>query len=59
MDKNEALQFEKQLKKWRNKKFIQQQFKEFLIWSWLEHPDRIGEVESSNLLGGSVLSATI
>ena len=31
MDKNEAMQFERQLKKWRNKIFIQQRFKEFFI----------------------------
>ena len=30
-NKKEALLFEQQLKKWRNKKFIQQQFKEFFL----------------------------
>ncbi|MBI5858120.1 MAG: GIY-YIG nuclease family protein [Sphingobacteriales bacterium] len=31
VDKKEALAFEKQLKKWRNKNFIQSQFKEYFI----------------------------
>ena len=30
-DKKKALIFERQLKKWRNKNFIQQEFKEFFL----------------------------